>query len=87
MKLHCMKEDQVVNNTLCPDDKPSKIGFCNSTCDNGCNRDGSCFFACNQNTPACVQASNFEDLDDPIVQQLLCGLQCCTCREFQEVST
>ena len=76
-----MKEDQVVNDTLCPEDKPTTRGYCNSnTCYDGCNPDGSCFFACNRNTLACVQVFNS---DYPFKEQLLCNLKCCTCRKFQ----
>ena len=76
-----MKEDQVVDDALCPEVKPSIVVRCN-TCDKGCNPDGSCS-VCTWN-PICDQASN---LDDPSMQDLLCQLECCKCRKFQEVST
>ena len=74
--LKCIQEDRVVNNTLCPAVKPSKVAICN-TCENGCNPDGSCVAKCHQEE-ICnfIPDSHFNENEK---EKLLCMFKCCKC--------
>ena len=70
-----MKEDEVVEDALCPVDKPVIAMKCNTCEENGCNPDGNCI-VCKQH-PICEAVPKS---DDPNMQQLLCLLRCCNCK-------
>ena len=74
--LKCIQEDKVVNDTLCPTVKPTKVARCN-TCENGCNPDGSCVTKCYQQE-ICnyITDANFNEHE---IQILLCLYKCCEC--------
>ena len=75
--LKCVQEDRVVNDALCPVNKPAIIRKCN-TCENGCNPDGSCVPKYHQNEEIC-NFITYLKLAEHIKQILFCKLKCCEC--------
>ena len=77
--LECVEEDKVVEDALCPVDKPNILINCNDTCDK-CNPDGSCKLK-----PECRDDSFCDALDkmpEAVRKKYLCASNCCKCTQI-----
>ena len=78
-----MQDNLVVDEILCPTDRPDKIRDCNEDCETECAPDGSCV----EPVEECNMEHNFcktipADTPDLLLQKVLCDKKCCTCKTF-----